>query len=97
MCSAANTTGSSSNFNNKRQKGASPEKETPIKTAQRSSHRLYNRLESNYHLANKKALFYNLREYYRAVGEDIFDNVPVTFHIREGTRDKEFTRFLETY
>ena len=43
--------------------------------------RMYNRIEDNYHLANKKALFYNLTHMYRALGQDPFDAIPVTFHI----------------
>jgi len=30
--------------------------------------RLYNKLEANYHLSNKKALFLNMKSYYEALG-----------------------------
>ena len=59
--------------------------------------RMYNRMEDNFHLANKKALFYNLQHMYTALGEDPFESIPVTFHIQNGTRDPEFTKFLCFY
>ena len=44
---------------------------------------IYNKLEDNYHLANKKALFMNLSNYYKALGYDPFDvAIPLTFHIK---------------
>jgi hypothetical protein len=30
--------------------------------------KIYNKLEDNYHLSNKKALFLNMRFYYEAIG-----------------------------
>jgi len=40
-----------------------------------------NHLEHNYHLGNKKALFYNLKNYCEKNKQDVFDIVPLTFHI----------------
>ena len=34
--------------------------------------RIYNRLEDNFHLSNKKALFFNMTQYYNALKEDPF-------------------------
>jgi hypothetical protein len=34
--------------------------------------RIYNRLEDNFHLSNKKALFFNMTQYYKALKEDPF-------------------------
>jgi hypothetical protein len=48
-------------------------------------------------LSNKKALFYNIVEYYRGVGETPFDIIPLSFHIQDGVTDPEFGRFLEVY
>jgi hypothetical protein len=46
---------------------------------------MYNRLDANYHLSNKKALFVNIREYYTAMGIDAFEvAIPLTFHISSG-------------
>lgn len=44
--------------------------------------RTYNKLEDNFHLSNKKALFFNLRNYYEAIGQDPFLAIPITFHIK---------------
>ena len=54
---------------------------------------LYNKIEDNYHLANKKALFVNMKTYYEAVGEDPFLALPVTFHIKDGLDDPLFSQF----
>ena len=59
--------------------------------------KICNRMESNYHLSNKKALFYNMRAYYEALKENPFDYLPLTFHIKNGTEDKEYGKFLECY
>jgi hypothetical protein len=48
-------------------------------------------------MANKKALLLNMRNYYDALGQDVFDNLPVTFHIKNGLDDPEFTRFKAYY
>lgn len=55
--------------------------------------KLYNKLEDNFHLSNKKAMFLNIRLYYEAMGRDVFNAVPMTFHIKEGLEDAEFQRF----
>jgi tubulin monoglycylase TTLL3/8 len=59
--------------------------------------RTCNKLECNYHLANKKAMFYNLKYYYEAMKENPFEYIPLTFHIQEGVEDKEFVRFTEYF
>jgi hypothetical protein len=59
--------------------------------------KLYNKVEDNFHMANKKALLLNMRNYYDALGENVFDNLPVTFHIKNGLDDPEFTRFKAYY
>jgi len=68
-----------------------PEKETPHVS------QLYNKLDDNYHLANKKALFINLKNYYEALGQDPFLSLPVTFHVKRGINDPEFARFKAYY
>lgn len=58
---------------------------------------MYNRLENNFHLANKKALFMNMCLYYRKLGLDPFEvALPVTFHIKSQV-DPEYTRFTEYF
>ena len=57
----------------------------------------YNHMENNYHLSNKKALYYNMKIYYESIGQDWFSVLPLTFHIKEGHNDKEFIRFMELF
>ena len=59
--------------------------------------KVYNKLEDNYHLANKKALFINMRNYYEAIGREPFDALPVTFHVKSGLDDPEFHKFKDYY
>ena len=59
--------------------------------------KLANKIEDNYHLCNKKALFVNMKNYYEAVGEDPFDGLPVTFHIKEGLDDPNYQAFTKYY
>jgi len=40
---------------------------------------------------------YNMKAYFEAYGEDPFNYLPLTFHIRNGTDDPEFTKFMEYY
>ena len=59
---------------------------------------MYNRLDANYHLSNKKALFVNIREYYIAMGIDAFEvAIPLTFHISSGQNDPEFVKFKNAF
>ena len=44
-------------------------------------------MEDNFHISNKKAMFINLKNYYEAIGKNVFDAVPVTFHIQNGVTD----------
>ena len=57
----------------------------------------HNKLESNHHLANKKALFINMKLYYECMGLNPFDYIPLTFHIKDGELDPEFQRFTDLY
>ena len=57
----------------------------------------HNKLESNHHLSNKKALFINMKQYYECLEQDPFTNIPFTFHIKEGEADPEFANFEERY
>ena len=59
--------------------------------------KVYAKMENNYHLSNKYALFYNMRKYYKALGRDPFDVLPVTFHVKGGTNDAEYLKFLEMH
>ncbi|CAI2368421.1 unnamed protein product [Moneuplotes crassus] len=62
-----------------------------------NEHTLYNHLEGNFHLSNKKALFYNMKSLCDFLGEDVFTYLPKTFHIKEGLFDQEFIRFEQHF
>lgn len=42
---------------------------------------------------NKKALYLNMKNYYDALEEDVFDYLPLTFHVKAGLEDPEFLKF----
>lgn len=44
-------------------------------------------MENNYHLSNKKAIYYNMKVYLEAIGKEYHSCLPVTFHIKEGISD----------
>ena len=58
---------------------------------------MYNKIEDNFHVNNKKALFLNMKNYYEAMDADVFENIPLTFHIKTGLDDPEFHRFKHYY
>lgn len=49
-----------------------------------------NHMENNFHLSNKKAIYYNMKIYYEAIGQSPFENMPLTYHIKEGITDRAF-------
>ena len=57
---------------------------------------MHNKIEHNFHLSNKKALFYNLKSFYEATCKEIFDIVPITFHIKDSD-DINFAEFQTTF
>lgn len=58
---------------------------------------MHNHLENNWNLSNKKALFYNMRAYYETIDQDYSKYLPLTFHIKQGIKDKEYERLVEYY
>lgn len=61
---------------------------TLITVLKQCTQRLYNRLEFNQHLNNKKALYINMKNYYKLDSTlNVFDTLPITFHIKEGESD----------
>ena len=50
--------------------------------------KIHNHLEVHFHLSNKKALFYNMRSYYQSLKLNVFNYLPLTFHIK-GSDDTE--------
>lgn len=58
---------------------------------------MHNHLTHNFHLGNKKALFYNLKEYYELTSGNLFQTIPLTFHIKTGFKDLQYKRFVAYY
>jgi hypothetical protein len=58
---------------------------------------MHNHLEQNYYIGNKKALFYNMKKYYDLQGLNVFDALPITYHITKGLDDGEFKQFLKNH
>lgn len=54
-------------------------------------------MENNYHLSNKKAIYYNMKIYYEAIGREYWKSLPLTFHIKEGLNDPQFLKFEQLY
>jgi hypothetical protein len=61
--------------------------------------KIYNRVEHNFHLSNKKALFRNIVRYYRHRDLDPFEvAIPLTFHIRRvGSSDSDYLAFIKVF
>ena len=59
--------------------------------------RIYAKMEGNFHLTNKYALFFNMSRYYKSIGQDPFDVLPLSFHIKSGTTDATFYNFLTSF
>ena len=49
--------------------------------------KLHNHLINNFIIGNKKALFATMSEYYSKINKDVFDYLPLTFHIKKGLED----------
>jgi hypothetical protein len=58
---------------------------------------MHNHLINNFYLGNKKALFYNLKQYYDLLDENVFRKIPLTFHIKKGFKDIQYKRFVAYY
>ena len=51
---------------------------------------MHNHLEQNYYIGNKKSLFYHMKKYYSLQNLDVFEAIPLTFHISKGIEDPQF-------
>ena len=58
--------------------------------------KIYNKLEFNECLSNKKGLFKSMKRYYGALSLDIFECVPKTFHVNN-SKDPEFQKFISCF
>jgi hypothetical protein len=59
--------------------------------------RVHNHFCHNFLIGNKKALFQTMSDYYSSRGERVFDHLPLTFHIKNGTEDDQYLAFLQHY
>jgi tubulin polyglutamylase TTLL1/tubulin monoglycylase TTLL3/8 len=60
------------------------------------SSKLYNKIEVNQYLANKKGLYKSLKFYYESLGLKLFTYHPITFHVKQ-FGDLEFEKFSESF
>ena len=58
--------------------------------------RVHNHLPSNGLLGNKKGMFYCMREYFKLIGRNVWEVLPLTFHVK-GILDNEFKQFIHYY
>jgi tubulin--tyrosine ligase len=49
--------------------------------------RVHNHFCNNFVIGNKKTLFQTMSEYYSQEGSEVFDYLPLTFHIKNGLED----------
>ncbi|CAD8199428.1 unnamed protein product [Paramecium octaurelia] len=61
------------------------------------NYKMHNHMQDNWHLGNKKALFYNMRNYFKTIKEDYTKYIPITFHIQTGNTDTEYFTFVDYY
>lgn len=54
--------------------------------------KIYGRMDENNQLTNKSELFVNMRDYYKSIGENPYNVLPVTYMI-SNTNDPEFKQF----
>ncbi|OMJ91801.1 hypothetical protein SteCoe_5585 [Stentor coeruleus] len=59
---------------------------------QPSTLKVYNKISGNHNLSNKKELFINLNTYCRTRNKQVFDYVPITFHITS-LKDPKYHEF----
>jgi hypothetical protein len=77
-------------------KGVKPKEEKEENPTQHSSITT-NHMDANFHLSNKKALFYNMKVYYESTGQYPFDFLPLTFHITDGVNSSNFEKFQNIF
>lgn len=53
---------------------------------------MYNKCDENYHLSNKKALYYNMKNFCQVFNLNLNDYLPQTYHIKSAG-DQAFKQF----
>lgn len=59
--------------------------------------KIHNHLINSYLIGNKKALFQTMSDYYGKIGDNVFNYLPLTFHISNGLEDDNYLKFLNVY
>jgi hypothetical protein len=59
--------------------------------------RIQNHFPLNYIIGNKKALLYTMSQYYESIGKKVFNYLPLTFHIKNGITDEDYSNFLKRF
>ncbi len=57
---------------------------------------IHNHFEQNEFLGNKKALFYNMKAYYENQNKNVFDYLPLTFHVTSFA-DESWSSFVTEF
>ena len=83
---------SPNNANNNRK-----DTEATVETNLSNQWRIYAKMEANYHLSNKFALFHHMSKYYKSIERDPFEVLPLTFHITKGTSDQVYFKFIAVF
>lgn len=65
-----------------------------IPTTPKTEERVHNHFIHNNFLGNKKALFYNLKYYYDLRGKNLWDIIPLTFHIKNSENDNQYQALM---
>lgn len=59
--------------------------------------RINNHMCQNFVIGNKKALLYTMKQYYDSKGENVFQYLPLSFHIVQGIDDPDYFTFLRYF
>lgn len=71
--------------------------DTPEKQTEINIPTVCNHLEGNYSIGNKKGLFKSLLRYFELEGKDVFEIIPLTFHITKGKSDESYDKFCNIF
>lgn len=56
----------------------------------------HNHFPHNEYIGNKKALFYNMNIYYESQGKNVFEYLPLTFHV-QSLKDENWKKFKKAF
>ena len=59
--------------------------------------KMQNHMSQNFLIGNKKALLYTMRQYYESCNMNVFNYLPLSFHVTKGMEDPEYMRFLSHF